>query len=107
MRGLDHYRTSQGGLVDWWPAGPLCANCRADFHHLKVGKPCTACDDGRVDIPMMLGLIFAAVLAGSIVISGVYSMLVDHGIVTDLRLLLGFYQVLWTRLFIASHAICT
>jgi hypothetical protein len=48
-------------------AGPLCGNCdksdeRAKFHHLAVSKPCVACNEGRVDISMLLGLIFAGMI---------------------------------------------
>ena len=41
---------------------------------------------------MLLGFIFGAIVLGTVVVTGVYSALVDHGIITDLRLLLGFYQ---------------
>lgn len=75
-------------------SGPICGSCRDGFHHLKVGKQCTACRDGRVDIPMLIGLVFGSIIVASIVLSGLYNMLVDHGIITDLRLLLGFYQLL-------------
>jgi hypothetical protein len=64
--------------------GPACANCKPDFHHLKVGKPCTSCLEGRVDIPTLLGMIFGGVVAASIFISGAYKILVDHGVITDL-----------------------
>lgn len=66
--------------------------CESNYHHLKVGKPCVTCEQGKVDIPMLIGFIFAVISAGTIVVTGLYSMLVDHGVITDLRLLLGFYQ---------------
>ena len=75
-------------------SGPVCGNCAADFHHLKVGKACSTCNQGTVDIPMLIGFLFASVVAGGIVITGAYGILVDHGVITDLRLLLGFYQLL-------------
>ncbi len=74
--------------------GPICGSCSEDFSHLKVGKPCVACEDGRVDIPMLLGVFVAALLAGSVIVSGGIKILQDHGIVTDVRLVVGFYQIL-------------
>jgi hypothetical protein len=41
---------------------------------------------------MLIGFVFVALVSGAVVITGVYSVLLDHGIITDLRLLLGFYQ---------------
>jgi hypothetical protein len=38
---------------------------------------------------MLIGFIFGAIVAGGVVVTGVYSILVDHGVITDLRLLLG------------------
>ena len=64
-------------------AGPICGDCDGDNHHLKVGKPCVPCDDGKVDVPMLLGIIFVGMIVGAVIISGVYSTLVDHGVVTD------------------------
>ena len=29
--------------------GPICSNCDVDHHHLKVGRPCESCDEGRVE----------------------------------------------------------
>jgi len=74
--------------------GPICSNCDAEHHHLKTGKQCETCDEGRVDIPMLIGLLFGLMFGGAIIISGVYNVLVDHGIITDIRLLVGFFQML-------------
>eukprot|EP01043_Picozoa_sp_COSAG02_P027509 COSAG02_NODE_1628_length_11586_cov_3.954644_1_plen_316_part_10 len=74
--------------------GPICGSCSEGYSHLKVGKPCVACEDGRIDIPMMLGVFVAALLGGSILVSGALKVLQDHGIVTDARLIVGFYQIL-------------
>lgn len=66
--------------------GPICANCdQPNYHHLKVGNPCNPCDDGRVDVPLLLGIIFGGITIGISVVSGVMNMLNDHGIITDFR----------------------
>ena len=57
-------------------------------------KMCKACDDGKIDIPMIIGLIMAFIIGGGIFASGVYAILGDSGMLTDIRLLVGFYQLL-------------
>jgi hypothetical protein len=78
-------------------AGPLCGDCDGDNHHLKVGKPCVPCDDGKVDVPMLLGIIFVGMIVGAVIISGVYSTLVDHGVVTDVSMKANVHEIIGGR----------
>ena len=55
---------------------------------------CDACDDGVIDIPLVLGLFMLLLIGGGIIISGVIKQLDDHGMITDMRLVIGFYQLL-------------
>jgi hypothetical protein len=75
-------------------SGPICGSCSDDFSHLKVGKPCVSCADGKVNVLMILGLFIVLLLGGAIVVSGAIKVLQDHGIVTDARLIIGFYQII-------------
>eukprot|EP01043_Picozoa_sp_COSAG02_P036007 COSAG02_NODE_2612_length_8419_cov_2.286779_4_plen_1809_part_00 len=75
-------------------AGIICGQCAPGYNHLKVGQPCDPCEDGRIDIPMLLGLLFFCLVFGIIVVSGLIKTLTDHGIITDFRLMIGFYQIL-------------
>lgn len=70
-----------------------CDVC-TEFNHLKVGKSCEACDQGVVDIPMLMLFFFAFLAGASIAVTGVIGIMRDHGIVTDGRLIVGFYQIL-------------
>eukprot|EP01043_Picozoa_sp_COSAG02_P094851 COSAG02_NODE_31256_length_536_cov_1.565217_1_plen_85_part_01 len=38
-------------------SGPICGKCAENFHHLKVGRPCQSCDEGTIDVAMLIGLI--------------------------------------------------
>lgn len=66
-------------------SGPICGDCADEYHHLKVGRPCLTCEEGLVDVPALIGMVFAAIILGGVVVSGAYKVLVDHGVVTDLR----------------------
>ncbi len=83
--GKDYSSTALDSQCSAGYGGPICGDCEGDFHHLKVGRPCLSCDQGRVDVPALIGMIFAMILLGGILISGAYKILVDHGVVTDLR----------------------
>eukprot|EP01045_Picozoa_sp_COSAG04_P020662 COSAG04_NODE_2139_length_4717_cov_1.826981_2_plen_752_part_00 len=74
--------------------GPVCGNCQPDFNHLKVGNPCDPCDDGVINVPLVMGLFLCAMAVGGAVISGALGVLQDFGVITDLRILVGFYQIL-------------
>eukprot|EP01045_Picozoa_sp_COSAG04_P002616 COSAG04_NODE_97_length_26459_cov_6.507246_4_plen_1426_part_00 len=74
--------------------GPVCGNCQAEYNHLKVGNPCLPCDDGVINLPLVMGLFFGTMVAGGAIISGVVGILQDNGVITDLRILVGFYQIL-------------
>eukprot|EP01045_Picozoa_sp_COSAG04_P002414 COSAG04_NODE_88_length_27314_cov_6.056476_9_plen_267_part_00 len=77
--------------------GPVCGNCQSEYNHLKVGNPCDPCDDGVINVPLVMGLFFGAMVVGGAVISGcthVLGVLQDNGVITDLRILVGFYQIL-------------
>lgn len=74
--------------------GPICANCDAEHHHIKTGQPCQPCDDGSVNIAMLIGILIAILLLASVIATGLINKFADHGIVTDLRLLVGFWQQL-------------
>ena len=43
-----------------------------------------------MDIPVLLGTFVAALLGGSIIVSGAIKAFQDHGIITDVRLVIGF-----------------
>eukprot|EP01045_Picozoa_sp_COSAG04_P009418 COSAG04_NODE_543_length_12846_cov_7.281556_3_plen_1215_part_00 len=74
--------------------GPVCGNCQPEYNHLKVGNPCDPCDDGVINVPLVLGLFCTALAVGGAVISGALGVLQDFGVITDLRILVGFYQIL-------------
>eukprot|EP01045_Picozoa_sp_COSAG04_P012707 COSAG04_NODE_866_length_9767_cov_2.846400_1_plen_2137_part_00 len=74
--------------------GPICGSCAAEWSHMKVGKPCEWCDDGRVNVTNLMGLIIVLLVGGSLVVSGAVKVMTDYGIVTDIRLIVGFYQIL-------------
>jgi hypothetical protein len=76
---------------------PLCAMCASDpnpYNQYKVGTECVACADGRVNVPVVIVLGALALAATAAVITGAYSWLVDNGLSTDLRILIGLYQIL-------------
>jgi hypothetical protein len=75
-------------------AGIICGECAADYNHLRVGRPCDPCEDGRINVPMVLGLFFGSLVFGIVIVSGLIKTLTDHGVITDLRLMIGFYQIL-------------
>jgi hypothetical protein len=74
--------------------GPICGQCKSDYNHLRVGRPCDPCEDGTINVSLLLGMFFVALTAGAVLISGVYRILSDYGVITDLRLIVGFYQLL-------------
>ena len=74
--------------------GPICGSCDGEWNHLRVGKPCEPCDDGVLNVSMALSTLAAAFVAGGLVISGAFRVLKDNGVVTDARLIVGFYQML-------------
>eukprot|EP01045_Picozoa_sp_COSAG04_P008546 COSAG04_NODE_476_length_13722_cov_16.614707_1_plen_903_part_10 len=74
--------------------GPVCGNCEPEYNHLKVGNPCEPCDDGVINLPLVIGLFFGTMVVGGAIVSGVVGVLQDNGIITDLRILVGFYQIL-------------
>eukprot|EP01052_Picozoa_sp_SAG31_P012401 SAG31_NODE_724_length_12555_cov_11.624277_7_plen_246_part_00 len=75
-------------------AGPICGKCADGYNHLKVGTKCDACDDGVIDIPLVLGMFFVLLIVGGVFISGAIKHLQDLGMITDVRLIIGFYQML-------------
>ena len=75
-------------------SGPVCGNCADGYNHLKVGNPCESCDDGVVNLQLVALLIVVGVGVGGVVISGAMSVLVENNIITDLRIIVGFYQIL-------------
>eukprot|EP01045_Picozoa_sp_COSAG04_P000517 COSAG04_NODE_12_length_42844_cov_6.769213_21_plen_1150_part_00 len=74
--------------------GPVCGNCEDEYNHLKVGNPCEPCDDGVINVSLLLGLFVGTLIVGAAVISGALGVLQDFGVITDLRILVGFYQIL-------------
>eukprot|EP01045_Picozoa_sp_COSAG04_P002347 COSAG04_NODE_85_length_27560_cov_8.621245_6_plen_838_part_00 len=74
--------------------GPVCGNCEPEYNHLKVGNPCSPCDQGVINIPLVMCLFVAALVVGWAVVSGTLAVLQSFGIITDLRILVGFYQIL-------------
>lgn len=45
-------------------------------------------------MPLLIGLLAVALLATALVVSGAYGWLVDNGMMTDFRIMLGLYQIL-------------
>eukprot|EP01045_Picozoa_sp_COSAG04_P013252 COSAG04_NODE_930_length_9363_cov_28.745898_4_plen_1224_part_00 len=74
--------------------GPVCGNCEDEYNHLKVGNKCLPCDDGVINLPLVMSLAFGGLVVGGAIISGIVGILQDNGIITDLRILVGFYQIL-------------
>eukprot|EP01045_Picozoa_sp_COSAG04_P021668 COSAG04_NODE_2355_length_4284_cov_2.515173_1_plen_1336_part_01 len=72
--------------------GPVCGNCEPEYNHLKVGNQCDPCDDGVINVPLVMGLFCCALAVGGAVISGALGVLQDFGVITDLRILVGFYK---------------
>lgn len=52
---------------------------------------CDPCDDVTINIPFLIGLLAVVLIAVASVITGAYSWLVDNGMMTDLRIMLGLY----------------
>lgn len=52
---------------------------------------CDPCDDVTINIPFLIGLLAVVLIAVASVITGAYSWLVDNGMMTDLRIILGLY----------------
>lgn len=87
-----------GGLNDQWcregydAASPICSMCATQpekYNAYKVGLPCDPCDDGVINIPLLIGLVAGGLAAVAAVFSGAYSWLVDNGMTTDVRILVG------------------
>ena len=74
--------------------GPICGSCVEGYNHIKVGKPCDSCDDGVINVPLVLGVVAMAAVVASIVLSGLKAKLEDNAILTDIRLIIGFHQIL-------------
>ena len=74
--------------------GPVCGNCQPDYNHLKVGNECDGCDDNVVNLPLIFGMMLGGAVVGGAVMTGAMGVLSDNGIITDMRILVGFYQVL-------------
>eukprot|EP01043_Picozoa_sp_COSAG02_P029832 COSAG02_NODE_1874_length_10576_cov_8.410614_7_plen_1429_part_00 len=74
--------------------GLVCGNCQDHYNHLKVGNPCDNCDDNVVNVPLIVGLLVAMAFAGGAVISGTMDFLTDHGVITDLKLLIGKHRAI-------------
>eukprot|EP01045_Picozoa_sp_COSAG04_P013493 COSAG04_NODE_960_length_9157_cov_6.389269_6_plen_765_part_00 len=91
---LDANATMDSGTCAVGYEGPVCGNCQPDYNHLKVGNPCNPCDEGVINVPLVLCMFVAAMAVGWAVISGALSVLQSLGIITDLRILVGFYQIL-------------
>ena len=75
-------------------AGIICGECQPEYHHLRVGRPCDSCQDGVLNLPLVIGMVFGALIVGAVFITGMINTLSDHGVITDLRLMIGFYQLL-------------
>eukprot|EP01045_Picozoa_sp_COSAG04_P003609 COSAG04_NODE_148_length_22826_cov_11.360026_4_plen_2104_part_00 len=91
---LDENATMDSSTCALGYEGPVCGNCESEYNHLKVGNPCDPCDDGVINVPLVMGLFAGALAVGGAVISGALGVLQDFGVITDLRILVGFYQIL-------------
>ena len=58
-----------------------------------MGQPCSSCDEGAINLGMVLVCFVLFLIVASIIISGALGVMREHGIVTDARLIIGFYQV--------------
>jgi hypothetical protein len=67
----------------------MCATQPEKYNAYKVGLPCDPCDDGVINIPLLIGLVAGGLAAVAAVFSGAYSWLVDNGMTTDVRILVG------------------
>ena len=67
------------------PAAPLCAMCAAEYNAYKVGMMCDPCDDGKINVPMLIGFVIIGLCVVALVVSGGYDWLLDNGMLTDLR----------------------
>ena len=56
----------------------------ADCHGFSVNS-----DDGVVNVPLVLGMLFGVGIVGGVVVSGAVNRLNDYGVITDLRLMVG------------------
>lgn len=66
--------------------------CESGYHHLKVGNPCDPCDENLINVPLVIGLFILGLAVGMATISGVLGTLRDFGVVTDLRITVGFCE---------------
>ena len=91
---LDTNTTMDSSTCAMGYEGPVCGNCQADYNHLKVGNPCDGCDDNVVNLPLIFGMTLGGAAIGGAVMTGAMGVLSDYGVITDLRILVGFYQIL-------------
>ena len=74
--------------------GPICGTCKPGWSHLKVGTICSSCDGNTFNVGAMLVGLALVLGLGTIVVSGAITWLQDYGLLTDMRIIVGFYQVL-------------
>eukprot|EP01052_Picozoa_sp_SAG31_P008932 SAG31_NODE_459_length_15396_cov_5.092502_10_plen_431_part_00 len=91
--------TGRGSLVDVDTCatgyqGPTCANCVPGFNHYKVGGSCDPCDEGVINIPLLIGAVFIGGAIIAAVLSGAHSFFDELGLLTDFRIIVGLYQIL-------------
>lgn len=75
-------------------AGPTCANCKEGFNHFKVGGPCDDCDEGTVNVPLLLGVVFISLAFLLLAVTGGVTWLADNNILTDFRIIISLFQIL-------------
>jgi hypothetical protein len=76
------------------PEAPLCAMCAAEYNAYKVGLVCDPCNNVTINIPLLIGLLACGFMVVASIVSGAYAWLVDNAMMTDLRIILGTFQIL-------------
>ena len=82
--------------------GPTCAMCATDWNHYKVGLPCDRCDDGTVNVPMLVGMVLVLLGVAATLISGAYTWIEENRMLTDARIVIGLCQVSCTETRVAK-----
>eukprot|EP01043_Picozoa_sp_COSAG02_P035309 COSAG02_NODE_2520_length_8610_cov_4.542474_5_plen_1472_part_00 len=91
---LDSNTTMDSSTCAMGYEGPVCGSCQDNYNHLKVGNPCDSCDGHVVNVPLIVGLLVVAALVGSAIVSGAMDVLTDHGVITDVKLLIGKHHAI-------------
>lgn len=75
-------------------SGPTCASCKEGFNHFNVGGPCDDCDQGTVNVPVLLGVVFMGLSFLLLAVTGGINWLADNNVLTDFRIIISLFQIL-------------